>query len=115
VDSECRIGDVERDLLSDRAQVPGSLDKWLQQSERSRKYWLKRLARCERRRAEFEGALSCDATASVLWRDFPVTEQREVLSTIDYVPIVPRKWAIRRAVDRAVKAGSDYRRREEPS
>src|SRR5580698_9950327 len=105
---------VERDLLNDRARVPGSVERWMQQSERSRSYWLKRLARSERRRAEFEQALVGDAAASRLWCEFPITEQREILSTIDLLRPFPRKRAIDRAIHRGVMAGSDYRRRAEP-
>jgi hypothetical protein len=111
---DTRTPEVERDLLSDRALVPGSVEAWMQQSERSRSYWLKRLARSERRRPEFERALACDADAARLWDEFPVTEQREILSTIDSFRPYPRKRAIDRAIHRCVLAGSDYRRQGKP-
>jgi hypothetical protein len=110
-----RTEQVERDLLKDRALVPGSVETWMQQSERSRRYWLKRLARSERRRSEFEQALACDATAVRKWSEFPVTEQREILATIDVVRPFPRKRAIDRAIRRGVMGGSDYRRCEKSS
>src|ERR1700722_9614192 len=112
MEGDSRIQEVERDLRNDRALVPGSLEAWMQQSERSRKYWLKRLARSERRRPEFEETLSGDPAAARLWCEFPVTEQREILSTIDLHRPYPRKWAIDRAIHRCVLAGSDYRRQE---
>jgi hypothetical protein len=87
----------------------------MQQSERSRSYWLKRLARSERRRADFEQAVACDPTAVRLWSEFPVTEQREILATVDVVRPFSRKRAIDRAIRRGVMGGSDYRRCEDLS
>ena len=71
MEGDTRTQEVERDLLNDRALVPGSVEAWMQQSERSRNYWLKRLARSERRRTEFERALAGDATALVSGANFP--------------------------------------------
>jgi hypothetical protein len=86
----------------------------MQQSECTRSYRLKRLARSERRRTVFEQALVGDAAVARLWCEFPVTEEREILSTIDLLRPIPREWDIDRAIHRGVMAGSDYRRRAEP-
>lgn len=102
---------VEQELVRDQAAVAGALDRWRQSSDRQRRRWIVRLARSERRRAEFEAQFADDPVAVVRWRSFPVTEQREILSTIDYLRLGPRSRALRRAVE-GVRRGSDYRRSE---
>ena len=93
--------------------VPGSGQAWASASERERRRTVRLLVRGERNRAQFEAFLKADAEAERAWRDFPVTEQRELLGTIGYwLPKwMPKGWEIRRLV-KVVMAGSEYRRRE---
>jgi len=81
-------------------------------SDAQRQRCIARFVRSERRRPELETTLSKDPVTIALWNTFPKTEQREILSGIDYVRFWPRKLAVRQAV-RGVRLGSDYRRLEE--
>ena len=100
---------VEHQLLKDRATLPGAIAAWQKLSPKVQKKWIRRLARSEGRRHEFEELLVEDPEAWALWLTYPITEQREVLSTIDYLRFWPRQWEMRRTI-RGVRRGSDYRR-----
>jgi hypothetical protein len=101
--------EVEADLRGDRAAIPGAIEQWDSQASRKRRLWLRRFVRGEHRRHEFESVLAADPAALASWHDFPKTEQREVLSTIDHWRLWPVSWEMRRAA-RAVRSGSSYRR-----
>jgi hypothetical protein len=104
---------VELDLLADRSRLPGAIANWEGLTDKKRRRWIVRLSEAEHRRTEFEEALSREGL-DALWATFPVTEQREILSTIDYLRFWPRRWAIRDAINRGVKRGSDYKRKAGP-
>ena len=101
---------VERQLIEDRRRIPGALDDWGRLSEKQKVRDLRRLVRSEIRREEFEVMIGNDAEASRRWTTFPLTEQRELMSTIDYLRCWPRRWAMRQALN-GVRRGSDYERR----
>lgn len=101
---------MEADLITDRSAVPDGLESWRRLSPSAQRRQLQRLAKAEQRRAEFESLLAEDPELASMWSEFPVTEQREILSTIDYLRWWPRRREVRRAT-RAVSAGSDYRRK----
>ena len=104
--SDDKLAQVETDLLSDRAKVPGSIEKWRAMDERSQRRWLKRLAQSESRRAEFEAALSNDDSTCRFWETLPITEQREYLASIDYLRFfLPKKLTIRQAISRIDGSG----------
>jgi hypothetical protein len=114
------LEEVEVQLLADRAQIPGAVELWQQLSARRRRAELRRLSRSEQWRSQFEAALAAGERRVHQWAAFPLTEQREILSTIDLPPSIPflRAWKVRsdiaRAITRGVAAGSDYRRAAAP-
>jgi hypothetical protein len=105
--------EVEGDLIRDRQRLPGCLQRWNESSRSKKQRTIRRLACSERRREEFEAQFQNDPDLVASWRTFPVTEQREILATIDYLRMWPRRWELRRAIE-AVKRGSDYQRKVEP-
>jgi hypothetical protein len=104
---------VEADLLADRSKLLGALDAWHGLRRRKQQRWITRLTRAERRRAAFEAAMSGDPEILACWQEFPPTEQREILLTLDWFRLWPLRWEIPKAI-RAVGRGSDYRRRPLP-
>ena len=104
---------VEADLLADRSKLPRALEAWQGLGHRKQQRWITRLTRAERRRAEFEAAMSGYPEIVARWQAFPPTEQREILLTLDWFRLWPLRWEIPKAM-RAVGRGSDYRRRASP-
>ena len=98
--------EVEGDLVRDRQKLPGVLQTWNQMSRFRQRRIIKMLRRSELRREAFEAQLEQDPSLVAAWALFPVTEQREIMSTIDYLRLWPSRLQMRRAVE-GVRRGSD--------
>jgi hypothetical protein len=103
------LDQIEADLRVDRSQIDGAIARWDRNSPRERNRWLRRFQRGEQRRDASETVLASDPKLVERWQEFPVTEQRELLGTIDHYRFWPAAWEMRRAA-KAVERGSDYRR-----
>ena len=102
--------EVEGDLIRDRQKLPGELQKWNQTRRSRQRRMIRFLRRSELRREAFEAQFTHDPSLVAEWATFPVTEQREIMSTIDYLRLWPSRMQMRRAVE-GVRRGSDYRRK----
>ena len=100
---------VERDLLADSAARPGGLTAWNHLTDRQRRRWIERFVRAERRRPALETRLADEPGLMEQWATFSPTEQREALSTLDYLRWWPLTgWEWRRLVDAVRKMWAEY-------
>jgi hypothetical protein len=91
----------EHDLVRDRRGISGAVDAWCSQSDRQRRWLLRRFRAGERVRQEFEDSLATVPGATAAWQSFCVTEQREILGTVNR--LLPGPWARRRDIGRAIR------------